>query len=336
MSEVVETTGTVTETSGAEATTNEATTVTDTATDKGQELSFAAQLKKASSKGATGEPVKETAVPAYQPNYKFKVKDKELEFEDWAKGVVKDKETEEKIRDFHAKAYGLDSVKQSREALIAEHTDLKTKYESTETALTQLGNFKASKDWDSFFDALDIPKQDILKYAVDLVQRDQWSPEQKAQWQQSREAMQSARHYQAENEQLLARQQQLSVQQRGFELDQALVQPEAAEIAQSYDTGSASPGAFRQFVIQIGQAYAARGEDISVADAVSEATKHLRAVMAQNAPAPQPVAQRIAMPNTKPIIPNIQGRGTSPIKSAPKSFADLQQRRRELEAQEGI
>jgi hypothetical protein len=299
------------------------------------ELSFANLLKKSATKAKTPEQPAEVPAPAYEPNYKFRVKDKEFEFEDWAKGVVKDKETEEKIRDFHAKAYGLDAVKQAREAAVAELQDLKSSKETVDTALKELGTYRANKDWDSFFEALDVPKQDILKYAVELVQRDQWTPEQRAQWQQSREAMNAAKHYQVENQQLLARQQQLSVQQRSFELEQALVQPEVVEVAQNYDAGTASPGAFRQFVIQIGQAHAARGEDISAAEAVAEATKHLRAVMAQNAAVQQQAATpKVVMPHQKPVIPNIQGRGTSPIRSTPKSFADLRKRGKELEAQE--
>jgi len=305
--------------------------------DGGQELSFAAKLKRASKKGAADAEAPKSTEPVYEPNFKFSVKGKELEFDDWAKSAIKSKDVEEKVRDFYTKAYGIDEIKQSREATLAELTELKNSKQAVDTALTELGQYKASKDWDSFFDALDIPKQDILKYAVELVQRDQWSPEQKAQWQQSRDAQLAARQGSLEVEQLRSERAQLLTERRSFELDQYLGQPEVTEIAQSYDTGTGNPGAFRRFVIQIGQSHAAQGYDIPVAEAVGEALKHLRAVMPQQMQqSQQSVAPKVATPHQKPVIPSIAGRGTSPIKSTPKSFADLQQRRRELEAMEGI
>ena len=39
--------------------------------------------------------------PAYAPNYKFKVKDKELEFDDFVRGAVTSKEHEAKLRDLY-------------------------------------------------------------------------------------------------------------------------------------------------------------------------------------------------------------------------------------------
>ena len=316
---------------------NESSSETASSSGEDKPTTFKGMLDRAAKKGATGvdkAPTEGTAQPnPYQPNYKFKVKDKDYEFEDWAKAVIKDKETEEKVRDFHAKAYGLEAVKASRDAIAAEYEELKSSKYETDTALQQLGTFKANKDWDSFFDALDIPKQDILKYAVELVQRDQWTPEQKAQWQQSRQAQQIA--IQAQNERSAVEQQlnELRVQQRSFELDQTLSQSQIAEIAQAYDTRTANPGAFRSLVIEYGQAQAARGIDVSAKDAVAEVSRRVSALLGDMQAQQATNVPKVVQPHQKPVIPNIAGRGTSPIKSVPKSFADLKQRRLELEAQ---
>jgi len=334
----IETTGVTTEVTGSEVeVTNEPSSETAAVEGDKSDLSFKGMLDRASKKGATRVDQATDAPTAkptpYQPNTKYNVKDKELEFDDWAKGAIKDKETEEKVRELYTKAYGIDTIKQARDAIAAEFETLKISKAETDQALQQLGTFKASKDWDSFFEALDIPKQDVLKYAVELVQRDQWTPEQKAQWQQSRQAQQVAMQAQNERSGLEQQLNELRVQQRSFELDQTLAQSQIAEIAQTYDSRVANPGAFRSLVIEYGQAQAARGVDISAKDAVAEIARRTQALMGVSEGAPMQSVPKVVQPHAKPVIPNIAGRGTSPIKSVPKSFADLKQRRLELESQ---
>lgn len=280
--------------------------------------------------------------PAYNPNYKFKVLDKEHEFDDFVKAAVKDQETEKKARELYERAYGLDSVKQDRQTLKGELSSAKEKMARTDQALETLGEYVRGGDFDSFFEALNIPKHNILKYALELVQREQMPPEQKAQWQQSREATMHARTLEAQNQQLESQFQQMQVERRTFELDTAISRPEIAAVVQAYDAGIGSPGAFRDFVIRIGNAaHAAQGVDLSAAQAVEEAMRHLRAVnpsLGQPQAQPQMVANggpQVVMPNQKPVIPNIQGRGTSAVKSSFTSFADLKKRGEELERQGG-
>jgi hypothetical protein len=52
---------------------------------------------------------------AWKPSFKFKVKDKELEFDDFVKPIIKTKDLEQKFKDLYEKAHGLDEVKTSRE-----------------------------------------------------------------------------------------------------------------------------------------------------------------------------------------------------------------------------
>src|SRR5574343_1562020 len=59
----------------------------------------------------------EPEVPAYQPTYKFKVKDQELEFDDLFKPLVTSKEAEAKIREFHEKYHGIEEVKKHRDEI---------------------------------------------------------------------------------------------------------------------------------------------------------------------------------------------------------------------------
>ncbi len=76
------------------------------------------------------EPVKEEVVEEFKPTYKVKVEDDEIEFDEVIKAVVKDKATEDKVRELYQKAYGIEKVKESREKF-------KNNYEETNKALNE-------------------------------------------------------------------------------------------------------------------------------------------------------------------------------------------------------
>lgn len=269
--------------------------------------------------------------PAYQPNYKFKVLDKEHEFDDFIKGAIKDAETEKKARELHERAFGLDSVKQDRQTLKSELSQTKEKMATTDRALETLGEYVKTGDYDSFFEALRIPKQDILKYAVALVQREQ-DPAKAQAHEMQRRADLASRGYERQSAELLQSQQAFAVQQRTFELQNVTSRPEVQAVAQAYNAGMGNPGAFQEYVIAIGASYAARGQDLPAEQAVAEAIKHLRAVNPQLGTSGTPTGPAVVQPHAKPVIPSIQGRGTSPVRSTYKSIEDLNRRRRELEA----
>lgn len=272
-------------------------------------------------------------VPQYNPNHKFKVLDKEHEFDEWAKNAAKDPETEKKVRELYEKAYGLDSVKQDRQTLKGELAEAKDKIANTDKAIETISEYAKNRDWDSFFESLSIPKNEILQYALAIVQREQMPPEQRQQWEASRQAQQQAKYYQQQNETLQQQQQQFQVRQREFELDNTISKPDFVAVAEAYNAGMANPSAFKNYVIQIGQAHAARGQDVSVDQAVQEAVAHLRAVNPTlGSQTAAQVASRVVAPTSKPVIPNIQGRGTSAVKSTIRSLDDLRARAKELDA----
>jgi hypothetical protein len=274
----------------------------------------------------TDVPAGVEAMPAYQPTFKFKIRDKEKEFDEWIRPVIKDADTEKKVKELYEKAYGLDMVKQDRETVKGELLQAKEKIASTEKAINLVSEYAANKDWDSFFESLNIPKNEILQYALQLVQREKMPPEQKAQWEASRQAQQEARYYQEQNQALQQSQRQFQVQQREFELSQVLSKPDVSVIAEAYNARTGNPSAFREKVVLIGQAHVARGVDISPEQAVQEAVKEIQYFIqnpGQQAGMQGSEAPKVVQPSSKPTLPNIQGRGTSAIKSTVRSLDDL-------------
>jgi hypothetical protein len=280
--------------------------------------------------GKKGAPDPVVEKPLYNPNYKFKVMDSEYEIDEFLRPVIKSQDIEKKIKDLYEKAYGLDAIKPKHQAVKEELESIKAKSLQTDQALETLGQFVRDNDFDSFFDGLNIPKNKILEYALELVRREQMSPEQKAQWEASKQAREAARYYEVQNQQLQQSQQQFAVQQRTFELDMALGMPEVKAISEAYNAGMGSPEAFKNYCIQIGQAYAARGQDIPAQHAVSEAVRQLRAINPGLGVAGTTNTAQVVQPSSKPVIPNIQGRGTSAVKPAVKSLDDLKKRAKEI------
>lgn len=266
-----------------------------------------------------------TAESTWQPDYKFKVLDKEHEIDEWVRPAVKDADTEKKIKEIYTKAYGLDSIKGQRDTLSMELNDYKAKYTETEKALGTLGDHLRSNDFDSFFEDLNIPKEKILQYALTLVERQSMPPEQRAAYEQSKQAQQQARYYQEQNAQLQASQQQFAVQQRTFELDNVLASPELSGLVNAYGLER-----FKSKCIEKGQFYAYKGNDRSAQEIALAVAADIRDV---NPNYGMPQATQVVQASQKPVIPNIQGRGTSAVKSAPRSLDDIRKKSAAYDAQ---
>jgi hypothetical protein len=330
-----------TEVTAVESSAAEVVQADNTASNEKTEAPSFDKLRKAADTVASGEQVatKETKTkaapaPQYTPNFKFKVMDKEHEFDEWLKGVVKDPDTEKKARELYEKAYGLDSVKADRQTLKASLAEANEKVKQTEQYHNTLNSFLQSKDYDSFFENVSIPKEDIVRYALEIVKRES-DPQLKAQWDNQRTAKVQGETFEQKQRELAENTQQFAVQQRNFELDVALSSPDIAAFSQAFDASVGKPGAFKDHVIQTGAAHsAAYRKDLSVKEAVETVMNMVRAInpsLAQTGV--QQAAKPVVAASQKPVIPTVNGSGGSPVVSKMKSFSDLKKRSAELEAQ---
>jgi hypothetical protein len=273
------------------------------------------------------------AAPKFASNFKFKVKDKELEFDDFIKPLVKDAETEKKVRELYEKAYGLDEVKADRQALKETKGQLQEKLGAVETSLKTLGSFVQAKDYASFFEALRIPKQDIIEYAIEQLKYQELPPEQRRQLDMQRQQQLDYRQKLAENEQMQTQMQQLVVQQVSFEIDQAMSQPSITDAVKAFETRLGRPGAFKEEVIRRGQYYeTVHKTSPPASQLVSEVLQITGAQMpqapqgpmTQGAPQATNPGQGVAQNQAKPVIPAFSGAGgQSPVKKMPTSIDDL-------------
>lgn len=283
----------------------------------------------AATESATPETTQATTpaqeAPQYQPNFKFKSYDKEAEFDEFVRPLVKDKDTEEKLRDLYTKAYGLEPMKQKYTKLQEEHAPLKTKYDTLYGNVNRLGQFLEKGDLDNFFQGVGVKEDQIYKWALHKLQMQEMPPEQRQAYQELSERRR--------NETLMAEQyaltqaelQKLQTQQRMFELDQNLSRQDLKPMIDAYESKVGQPGAFRQEVIRHAQlVFKESGQDLSATDAINQVLERYKPFLQMQASNPmgQPSPQ-VQSQSRAPVIPNVTGRSTSPAAKQVRSLDDI-------------
>lgn len=294
----------------------------------------------------TTESVTDSSIAAaiYKPNFKFKVKDKELEFDEAYKPWVKNQEDEKKLRDLHERAFGLDEVKQSRDSVKKQYEEMSSKYNEVESSLKTLGTYVKKGDFRSFFDILNIPKDKIINYAIEELKYAELPADQKAIIDQQRNQQLEFESRVSENQQLQSKVAQLVQQQTTFELNQEFAKPEVSQVAQAYDSRAGKPGAFQAEVIRRGQYYeAVHNISPTATQLVGEVlnligSNPVQSSQGMNAPTQQQVMQGqhnsgSQTQKQKPVITTLSGNaGKSPTKKVYSSLDDLRKARQNLQA----
>jgi len=276
------------------------------------------------------------AESAWTPNFKFTVKDKALEFDDFIKPIVKNKELETKIREMYEKAYGIDEVKSVRDTFKTQAEEWKGKYGQVEQSLQTLGGYVKKGDFRTFFQALNIPKDKIIQYAIEELKYQDLPADQRAALEQQRQSQAEFEQAQQQNQMLQTQMQQMAVQQATFELDQALNRPDAVQVAQAYDARAGKLGAFKAEVIRRGQYYEAVHKISPPASQLVAEVLNLVGVQAQAQQGSQATSigtpsQVVQAQKDKPVIPAFQGGGAkSPAAKIPTSIDDLRKMREQL------
>lgn len=103
--------------------------------------------------------------PEYSPSFKYSVLDEEREFDPIFHGVVKDKDTEEKIRDLYTRAEGLHSVKQDRDELKALNDQLIGAWRKAE-------ELRDAEYLDEYIERMKIPENKLMEWAYSRIQKD--------------------------------------------------------------------------------------------------------------------------------------------------------------------
>lgn len=284
-----------------------------------------------------GTPPVVAAPTPYTVNPSFKVKHLEKKFDDWITPFIKDAETEKKVRELYEKAHGLEFVKQDREGYQAENRQLKQTVQQEflpmKTEVEKILHFRDKKDFGTVFELMNIPPQEVFKWAYEYAT----DPKRAAapvdrSGLQAYEAQTQAQQYQQQA-------QQMATDYRMREMDFVLQRPEISQAQQQFDAAR-GPGAFKNEVIARGQYHwFTSNKDVPTEQAVQEVLSLIgwSQQAQQQQPAPgvqaQPQVATPRAPDAKPVIPAIQGKGTSPAKQVYSSMAQIEARRKEIQNQ---
>ena len=360
MSEVIEQT-TATETPAATESTSTpavesaAATPEPSMTDKLNDIVAKVNAKNnpAASSGKTAATPAATVTPAagaqpvipanspFTPNLKFKVKDKEHEIPAYMKDVIKDAKTEKEVKELFEKAYGLDGVKEDRATLKKERDTIFQEKTQLETNINTVRKYYQSGDMDSFFAALNIPPEKVLEYALKKAEYYQMPPEQRAQIDNQRNVQLRAEQLESQTQSLTQQLHEKSATQLRDAFEFTMARPEISSVEKSFDAQAGRQGAFRQLVVNHGELAFARsnGKELLTPQQAVDAVMSMYGIKAGSVPsgaavtAAIPASTPAAMPaSTQPattVIPNIQGKSTSPLKNKPRSIEDLQKIQKE-------
>ncbi len=283
----------------------------------------------------TGEQKAGEVPAAFSPNFKFKVMDEEKEVPEQFRALIKDAKTEKEVKAIFEKAYGLDFHKPKYEQLKVDHEKVVTEHTNLNKSLSQLSKFVEKKDYNSFFEALKISKVDILEYTKSLLAEIEMPEEQRRQIEAQRQERNRLYQLEEQNQELSTKFETEQVQARTFQLNSALARPEYSQVASQFDARAGRPNAFAFEVMKLGAEYERRGQLLGIEQAVQETVKFWSPFLGAPQGNPQNTQinadtqqgesgesqQTVAKP--LPVLPNVSGRATSPIKQGVKSIADL-------------
>lgn len=322
------------------------TEVTQTSTETAETESSGATEQASSGGEVSGVEVGNS----FTPNYKVKVMDQEREIDPMFHGLIKDAQSEKKIREIFERAYGHEFLKPKYETMKGELDTYKPaiqEYQNLQQTIGGLSQMIAREDLGSFLEATQIPKQLVFKWVHQELQKMQMDPEQRQQMEQQNNLQ---REYYTQQSVLQQQQQMMQqmqtqyenfqVQARSGELNNHLSRPEVRSIAEQFDQRVGQPGAFRNEVIRRGQlAWNTQQKDLSAEEAVTQVLTFAQALMGQptqempdseNHMVDARTGATVPQPKRGATIPNITGRGSSPVRKAPRSIEELKKLASEL------
>jgi hypothetical protein len=266
------------------------------------------------------------AAEAWTPNYKVKAYDNEYEIPENFRSYI-NQENEKNFKEVFERSFAFDTIKQKYKDAHSKYQEVNGKYDTISKNLDKLSKYVQSGDFDSFFGSINIPEGDIQKWIYNKLQIQSLPQDQQQLYTKNSEYQKQLSSMQEQYEEMQSKlgefetyKQEQAIQQRHSELDSAIVNSEYKSLAESYDARVGQPGAFKNEVILRAAAVAnATGKDLSVQEAVQEFAK-LVAWNNQNGVQAGGVAQK---GNSRPTIPSVSGKASSPVAPQVKTIEDL-------------
>lgn len=286
---------------------------------------------------APGEPL---APSAYTPDIKFKAAGVEKEIPELFRGVIKDKKTEDEVKELLTRAYGQEETKSKNEQLTQSLQQIAPRLQNFESGLKDLRQTFQRGDIEGWLRKLEVPEEVIYKWVLDKANYSKLPPEQQAMVDQRRNAERQAWQAQDNVGRSSSRELELETQMKALQLDSSLGKPDVKAMQDAFDARVGKPGAFRNAIASHGEAVWLRSNgqqnltpDQAIQDFVRCYGDPSKFAVAPAAVTPAPANTTPATEKVK-VIPRVDGSSVSPLKSKIRSIDDIKKRSKEMAAQQ--
>lgn len=254
--------------------------------------------------------------PEWQPDFKYKFGDEELEIEEAYRQYIKDEESQRIIKEWALSQKEMPQLQSQLQDL----SGYKERFDPIYHQMMDLAQKWEAKDLDGFFQGMGVDYKTIEGYVAEKLRYNQLPEEQRREYDERRQERSESYEMRRRNEQLEQQVYQANVQRLGFELDQTLSKPDVQQLSSVYDD-IYGQGAFRQEVVQAGQAiHAMHGQDLPAGQIVQMVAQRVRPLVERLSQS----GQQQGVPQQAPrVIKNPRGSSASPDRARPKSVDDL-------------
>lgn len=211
--------------------------------------------------------VEDDSVSEFTPNFKYKVKDEEFDFDDRVQSVIKTQDDEDYFRDIYTRAGGIDSYKQKVNDYESKVTELTSGVDELSQGFHKIKTLRDDGNMSELVHTLGIKEDDIVNYALELAKKNQLPQEE-------RERITQNQTFERENTALKSRLDSLEAQnQTNMKNSQAQndFQELQGLVSQDSSLANAMKGKgldLQAEIINTGMSeFGRRGEDISIVDA---------------------------------------------------------------------
>lgn len=251
----------------------------------------------------------------YVPNFKYKVKDEEFDFDERVQGIIKTKEDEDYFRDIYTRAGGIDSYKQKVNDYESKVSKLTSGIDELSQGFHRIKELRDSGNMSELVHTLGIEEDKIVDYALELARRSELPQEE-------RERIEQNQIFERENQALKNRlnslETQYSIDQRNSQAQRDFQELQNL-VAQDKDLDNAmrEKGLDLQAeVINTGMSeFGRRGEDISISDAFNLVKQKFSKLLQTEA---------IPRIDQKQSLPVVKGGSSAPISDEITSIDQLQ------------
>lgn len=306
-------------------------------TDQGGELGNAAaggeSTTAAPAQGAASSQEGQAAA-AFTPDFKFKVWKDEREVDQDFRPLIKDADSEKRIKTLLSKAYGMDKFVEERDKLRGDYDGYKGQAEPVMQQVKKINEYLNSGTIDGAYRGireLNVPDELLLQVASFIMKRNEMPADQRAVLERNERLARENEELKSKFDSTDGEAAQLKRQTSLLQIDAELTKPSVKPIADAFEADHGH-GSFRDEVIQAGYRLEAANPgktipfDEAVQAAVTRWSRYYGGQAQNQGVAPTvPVQQGQGQPPAKKpnIIPHVPGGGASPAMRSISSINDI-------------